>query len=81
VPFELVKNVVQIEFWNGLRLMPTFSVFFMIAFIFSLPQGRSEGGYWGEGGVEVNHSTFLKLTYSENWVGHSENHGNSVTKF
>ena len=38
-------------------------------------QGRSDGGYWG-GGV-VNPPTFLKLTYSEIWVGHSENKGDN----
>ena len=39
-------------------------------------QGRSDGGYWGGGGV-VNPPTFLKLTYSEIWVGHSENKGDN----
>ena len=31
---------------------------------------------WGGGGV-VNSPTFLKLTYSEVWVGHSENKGDN----
>ena len=40
-------------------------------------QGRSDGGYWLGGGGVVNSPTFLKLTYSEVWVGHSENKGDN----
>ena len=39
-------------------------------------------GVMGEGGFPPPPPTFLELTYSENRVGHSENHGNnSITKF
>ena len=37
-------------------------------------QGRSDGGYWGGW---LTPPTFLKLTYSEIWVGHSENKGDN----
>ena len=35
----------------------------------------------GIGGGWLTPPTFVELTYSENWVGHSENYGNnSITK-
>ena len=46
---------------------------------YSYEQGRSEGGI---GGGVANPPTFVELTYSENWVGHSENYNNnSIAKF
>jgi hypothetical protein len=86
MPSVFVKNVVQIAFLEWPLINANiFGKIFLDAlydciYFFPSPRPRAVARE-GIGGGMVNPSTFLKLTYSENRVGHSENYGNSVTKF